>query len=207
MKRLTLSRALVPPRPQRVGYRPSSGRIGSSAATGVTLVELLAVMAIVAILLTIGIPSYQYVSTSYRVSGEVNGLLGDLQFARGEAIKEGQTVTACISTNGQSCAAGATGWHQGWIVFSDVADNQTVNTAIGDTVLRVQSAFSGTDTFEGGVTSVTFSRDGFALGLPGGGATLTLHNSTANSAWTRCLELNVAGIMSIYTHTTQAGCA
>ncbi len=206
MKRLPLSRALVPPRLLRAGHRPSTGRIGSNAATGVTLVELLAVIAIVAILLTIGIPSYQYISTSYRISSEANGLLGDLQFARGEAIKEGQTVTACISTNGQTCAAGGTGWQQGWIVFSDVADNQTVNTAIGDTVLRVQSAFTSSDTFEGGVTSVTFSRDGFALGLPNGGATLTLHNSTASTAWTRCLEMNVAGIMTIYTHTTQAGC-
>jgi type IV fimbrial biogenesis protein FimT len=204
MKRLPLNRARVPPRLLRAGPKPS-GRMRLSAAPGVTLIELLAVIAIVAILLTIGIPSYQYISTSYRISSEANGLLGDLQFARGEAIKEGQTVTACISTNGSTCAAAPNGWHQGWIVFSDVGDNQTATTT-GDTVLRVQSAFTGTDTFEGGVNSVTFSRDGFALGLPNGGVTLTLHNSTSNSAWTRCLELNVAGIMSIYTHITQAGC-
>ena len=55
---------------------------------GVTLVELLTVMSIVAVLLGIAIPSYRYVTTSNRMSGEVNGLLGDLQFARVEAIRE-----------------------------------------------------------------------------------------------------------------------
>jgi type IV fimbrial biogenesis protein FimT len=201
MKRMPLRRSLVP-RLRRCA-RPASW-VGAS---GVTLVELLAVIAIVAILLTIGVPSYQYISTSYRISGEANGLLGDLQFARVEAIKEGQTVTACASTDGATCAVAGSGWQAGWIVFSDVSNNQTVGGT--DTILRVQSAFTGSDTFvdqTNGLQSVTFNRDGFALSLPNGGVTFSLHNSTASSAWTRCLELNVAGIMSVQTHMTQAGC-
>ncbi|HTX24261.1 MAG TPA: GspH/FimT family pseudopilin [Steroidobacteraceae bacterium] len=198
MKRMPIGQTLV----TRVSRPPT--RTPRARMSGVTLVELLAVIAIVAILLSIGVPSYQYITTSYRISSEANGLLGDLQFARVEAIKEGQTVTACVSSDGAHCA-GADGWQAGWIVFSDVSDNQTVGAA--DTILRVQSAFTSTDTFDGTVTAVTFSRDGFALGLgTSGGATITLHNSTSNPNWTRCLELNVAGIMSIYTHTTQATC-
>src|SRR4029077_19926251 len=46
---------------------------------GFTLTELIVVSAIVAILLGIAIPSYKYITTSYRMSAEVNGLLGDLQ--------------------------------------------------------------------------------------------------------------------------------
>src|SRR5882672_12636130 len=75
--------------------------------TGFTLTELMVVLAIVAILLSIGVPSYRYVTNSYRMSAEVNGLLGDLQYARSEAIKEGQTVSTCVSTNGTACAGGA----------------------------------------------------------------------------------------------------
>ncbi len=174
--------------------------------TGVTLIELITVIAIVAIMMTIGVPSYKYIDNSYRISGEVNGLLGDLQFARVEAIKEGQTVTACISTDGATCAGGNTAWQSGWIVFSDVNNDQTVDN--GDTVLRVQAAFTSTDTFaaDGGLTSVTFSREGFALGLPNGGTVFTLHDATSNSIWTRCLDVTVIGMMTVYTNATQATC-
>jgi type IV fimbrial biogenesis protein FimT len=200
MQRTSLSRNPAPRTPRRA--RPT----GSTSASGVTLLELLAVISIVAILLTIGVPSYRNISTSYRISSEANGLLGDLQFARAEAIKEGQTVTVCVSANGTSCAAAAAGWQSGWIVFSDVSDNQTVGGT--DVVMRVQATFNGSDTFAdaSGMSAVTFSREGFALGLPNGGATITLHDPTANTYWTRCLELNVIGIMSIQTPASQPGC-
>src|SRR6266567_7672105 len=93
---------------------------------GFSITELMVVVAIVAILLGIGAPSYRYIKNSYRMSAEVNGLLGDLQYARAEAIREGQAVTACVSSDGASCTGGAH-WENGWIVFSDPNNNQTVN--------------------------------------------------------------------------------
>jgi type IV fimbrial biogenesis protein FimT len=174
--------------------------------TGVTLVELLTVIAIVSILMAIGLPSYRYIQNSYRISGEVNGLVGDLQFARAEAIKEGETVTACISTDGATCAAGAPGWQSGWIVFADLNDDQTVDP--GDTVLRVQAPFTSTDTFDSdaGLTAVTFNREGFALGLPNGGTTLTLHDATSNPTWTQCLDVTVIGMLTVTSHTQTPAC-
>jgi type IV fimbrial biogenesis protein FimT len=167
---------------------------------GFTLTELLVVMGIVAILLGIGVPSYRYITNSYRMSSEVNGLLGDLQFARGEAIKEGLTVTACVSRDGATCDAGSTTWQEGWIVFQDLNNDQTVDP--GDTVLRVQNSFAGTDTFvaDNGVSSVTFNREGFATG-PGGfpSSTVTLHDRTASAAWTRCLYITSTGLMATET--------
>ena len=71
--------------------------------TGFTVTELMVVVAIVAILLGVGVPSYRYITNAYRMSAEVNGLLGDLQYARSEAIKEGQTVTTCVSKDGIAC--------------------------------------------------------------------------------------------------------
>ena len=174
--------------------------------TGVTLVELLTVIAIVSILMAIGLPSYRYIQNSYRISGEVNGLVGDLQFARAEAIKEGETVTACISTDGATCAAGAPGWQSGWIVFADLNDDQTVDS--GDTILRVQAPFTSTDTFDSdsGLTAVTFNREGFALGLPNGGTTLTLHDATSDPAWTQCLDVTVIGMLTVTSHTQTPAC-
>ena len=63
-----------------------------STQSGFTLVELLITITIATILMSIGIPSYKYVTTSNRVSGEINALLADMQFARYEAVKEGLTT-------------------------------------------------------------------------------------------------------------------
>jgi type IV fimbrial biogenesis protein FimT len=172
---------------------------------GFTLTELLVVVAIVAILLGIGIPSYRYITNSYRMSAEVNGLLGDLQLARGEAIKEGQMITACVSRDGATCDAGSTTWQEGWIVFQDLNNDQTVDP--GDGVLRVQTGFSGTDTFtaNNGVSSVTFNREGFATAAAGfAGTTIVLHELTANPAWTRCLYVTSTGLMATETPSTLA---
>jgi type IV fimbrial biogenesis protein FimT len=155
---------------------------------GFTLVEMLIAMALVAILLTIGIPSFRFVTNSNRIAGEINGLLGDMQFARSEAIKEGQPVTICVSTDQATCATGANAnaWQSGWIV-SDVNGN----------VLRVQTPFSGTDTFlaSNTVKSVTFNREGYATGIANG-TLITLHDSTNNINWTRCLSITLVGLMA-----------
>src|SRR5215469_5619127 len=167
---------------------------------GFTLTELLVVTAIVAVLLGIGVPSYRYITNSYRMSSEVNGLLGDLQFARSEAIKEGQMVTACVSRDGATCDVGSTTWQEGWIVFQDVNNDQTVDP--GDTVLHVQTTFSGTDTFTAanGVSSVTFNREGFATAAAGfAGTTVTLHDAGANAQWTRCLFVSPIGLVATET--------
>ena len=159
-------------------------------ASGFTMVEMLMTIAIATIVMTLAVPSFRYVTNSNRISSEVNGLLGDLQFARAEAIKEGKTVTVCVSSNGTDCI-NSNAWQSGWIVFSDPA-NTGVHDA-GETILRVQKTFSGTDTFQASnnLASVSFNREGYA---PVANATLiTLHDLTATTAWTRCLSLNFVG--------------
>jgi len=184
--------------------KTNAGSVASSCRTGAlikrttirgfTLVEVLITIAIASILLTIAIPSFRYVTNSNRIAGEVNGLLGDLQFARAEAIKEGRTVTVCTSADGATCA-GVTTWQSGWIVFSDPTDVGVVDP--GETILRQQAAFSSTDTFNAsnGVGVITFNRDGYAIGIANG-TLLELHDSTNTSAWTRCLVVNLSGEMT-----------
>ena len=92
---------------------------------GFTLIEMISVMSIVAILLAIGVPSYRYVTSANRATSEINGILGDLQFARAEAIKSGLTVTVCPSNNNTGCTA--TAWNAGWIVFTDAGVIGTVD--------------------------------------------------------------------------------
>jgi type IV fimbrial biogenesis protein FimT len=164
-------------------------------AAGFTLVEILITIGIAAVLMAVGIPSFRYVTNSNRIASEINGLLGDLQFARGEAIKEGRSITACVSTDGQNCTS-SNSWNNGWIVFQDPNGNHTVDG--GETVLRVRSTFSGSDAFiaTGNVTSITFNRQGYAVGMPTAGTMLQLHDTTSNANWARCLIVNFNGMMS-----------
>ncbi len=168
---------------------------------GFNMFEMLAVIMIVGIMAAIGVPMFKYVTVSNRMSGEINSLLGDMQFARNEAVKEGQTVTVCASANPTasvpSCS-GTTSWQSGWIVFSDPVNNQQLPTRAP--VLRSQSAFTATDTLvaDNNVQAVTFNREGFANSGPPGtetqhtAVTITLHDATANAQWTRCLAINSA---------------
>jgi type IV fimbrial biogenesis protein FimT len=151
------------------------------------------VVAIVAILLGLGVPEFRYITNAYRMSAEVNGLLGDLQYARAEAIREGQPVTVCVSTNGTACTGGAGNWAGGWIVVN-----------AGGVVLRRQGAFTGAtpDTFNasGGLTAITYNREGFATTAAGFPNTIIrLHDSTSNVAWTRCLWITPVGTLTTET--------
>jgi len=167
------------------------------STSGVTLIELLVTIAIIAIVAVFGIPSYRSVTTANRMATEINSLTGDLQYARAEAIKEGQPVTVCVSSTGTSCAA-SNSWQSGWIVFSDANGNKSVDTGgtTPDTVLRYQQAFGGSDTLvgtttgsAGGLVAVTFNRVGFSTDQ----GTLTLHDSNNTLAWRRCLKISLVG--------------
>lgn len=171
-----------------------------------TLIELVVVMVLVGILVAIGVPSYRSITNSSRMASESNALLGDMQYARAEAAREGQSVTVCISKNGSSCDSASTTWQEGWIVFSDANSNQSVD-APADTVLRVQRALSGTDTFESSNNdyAVTFTREGFA-NLGAGGLTITLRTTPVNTYYSTCLSLTQVGAMSIQTNSNEASC-
>src|SRR5579871_263767 len=128
---------------------------------GFTLLELLMVMLIVGILAWVGTSSFKYVTTSNRISSEINGLLGDMQYARSQAIKSGSPVTVCPTTNFTGCANSTT-WSTGWIVFLDFNGNGAVDA--NETIIRSQIAFPS-DTLVSSVgtfKSITFNREGYA---------------------------------------------
>lgn len=182
-------------------------RIGQA---GVTLIELLIVVTLAAILMSIGVPSYRYVTTSNRMVTEVDSLLGDLQYARSESVREGQYVTVCVaqSTNpaGPSCAASGTAtWQNGWIIFSDVNHDATVDTVAS--VLRIHNAFSSSDTFVASpaASAVTFNREGFAS-LGSGATRITLNDSGNDAIYARCLDINQAGKSSTQNHSSDVTC-
>lgn len=86
---------------------------------GLSLIELLATLTVVAVLLGMGVPAYDSLVEDNRLVSNTNELVAAMHFARSEAIKRGTDVRICISNNANVGAAGCSGgtdWSAGWNV-------------------------------------------------------------------------------------------
>lgn len=111
----------------------------ASGVRGFTLIELMVVVAVMAIVLALAIPSFQSIINANRLASGANEMIAALQTARMEAIRRNQRAEVCFSANanagaGASCA---TSGINGWITFLDV-DKSGVFDA-GDTLLRTST--------------------------------------------------------------------
>ena len=88
----------------------------TSKQQGFTLIELLFALGIAAILLNIGLPSFQTLLENSKMTAEINQLRGTLQLARESAITQNKKVTICPSEDGLTCS---TNWSDGYISFID----------------------------------------------------------------------------------------
>lgn len=91
---------------------------------GVTLIELMVAISVLAILVTVGVPSFMNLVKDVRMRSSVNGMVTALRVARGEAIKRGTTVAFCASADLANCDASAT---RAYIVFSDADGDYSVD--------------------------------------------------------------------------------
>ena len=85
---------------------------------GITLIEVLVGITIVAILTSVATPSFTALLSVNRLATQANEILGALTISRSEAIRLNKRVVFCRSDDGTSCAAGGGNW-QGWLVFAD----------------------------------------------------------------------------------------
>lgn len=108
---------------------------------GFTVIELLVTVAVFAIILTVGVPSFVDLIRNNRVATQANLFIGTLSVARSEAIKRGARVTLCKSGDQLSCTT-ADDWAQGWLVFADANENASVDA--GEAVIQVYQPLEGT---------------------------------------------------------------
>jgi type IV fimbrial biogenesis protein FimT len=86
---------------------------------GYTLVELCAGLAIFALLLALGVPSYARLMEERRLLDEARRLSDAVVLARSEAIKRNGVVVLCPVAPPAACGD-ADHWHDGWIAFEDL---------------------------------------------------------------------------------------
>lgn len=164
---------------------------------GLTLVELMITLIVIAIALTLAVPGFTNFIRDNRVTSQANEFLVSLTFARSEAIKRGRPVSVCASGDQASCS-GSNDWDAGWIVFTD-NDGTEGELDGADELLRVHEALPGsTLTTDGGSDYVRFSGDGLADAVDD----FTLDPSGCEDEQARAIEMGATGRAGI----SKTGC-
>ena len=112
-----------------------SGRL----ARGLTLIELMIVLLIVAITLGLGVPAMRQLIYGMQVSSEISRLMGSVNLVRSEALRRNQAVTLCpssMATTGEAVCGGTLA--DGWIIFANRDRDKVVDE--GDVLIRVFEA-------------------------------------------------------------------
>jgi type IV fimbrial biogenesis protein FimT len=91
----------------------------SPRARGMTLIELLASLAIGCILFAVAVPNLTTLVQNTRRTTLLNQFVGALQLARIESAERGRVVVLCASADGSTCGT-ESDWNSGWIVFANL---------------------------------------------------------------------------------------
>lgn len=136
------------------------------STSGFTLIEALVVIAITAILVAVGIPSFRTFTAGRSVDSHVAELSGALRLARAEAIKRGAPVTVCQTADPNAdppACANAADWSTGWLIFVDRGDQGSFDN--GDVLVQARNGFTNSGGMQrtAGNAFLTFLPTGVAM--------------------------------------------
>ena len=179
---------------------------------GMTLVELMVTLSLMATLMLIAIPGFRSQVASTRLTTATNELVSTLTRARAESMRLGSRVTVCKGDASTStCSASATqGWEDGWIAFQDTTrsgSNAAFDT--GETTTFKVQPLSSDLRIQGNTALnryVSFAADGRAKTMTGSQlfGTIRVCNTSsalANNNRARDLTLIATGRIVIDTPT------
>ncbi len=152
-----------------------------AAGSGFTIIELMVVVAIVAVLAAVGLPSMRDLLKTNRMKTVSLDLYSALTLARSEAIKRSSSSVSMIAVGGN--------WQNGWTVTCvDVAGS----CGGADVVLLSQEAVDASTILTGPAGNiVTYSRDG-RLATPAASFRVSI-GADHPSVPMRCVDVNVSG--------------
>lgn len=151
---------------------PARLRAAVPQQRGLTVIELMVVLALVAVVAGIAAPGMRSFAAGVRIKSLANELTSDLLVARSEALKRNASVT--VAPNGN-------GWQAGW----------NVRTA-ADLLLQREASHADLQ-FEAPPALMVFNASG-RLTNPAGTVRMTVSSSNLQSdAAKRCVEVDPSG--------------
>jgi len=106
---------------------------------GFTIIELMTAVALLAVMVVIGVPSFNSIINTNETAAKSNAFLSALKVARTEATKRRQNIIVCASNNQSDCASN--NWSNGWIVFEDTDGGNDFDA--GETIIDTYSLPAG----------------------------------------------------------------
>ena len=115
----------------------------TARSQGVTLIETMATVAIVAIVGSVAIPSFMSLHRAANRTAIVNDFVHSIFLARSEAIKRNSVVSICRSNDGNRCDNDAPNWNGGWIVFENLDHDAPAALDPGEPILYRHQGIDG----------------------------------------------------------------
>lgn len=173
---------------------------GITGESGFTLIELIVTLAVAAIVLSVGVPSFRGVIMDNRLVSQSNQFVTSVKMARSAAVRFQRPATVCSSANFDAavptCSAD-NDWSDGWIVWVD-KDRDAVTDA--NEIISVFGPIHDASTLSSGTaSSFTFDARGFAM--TGGGDLTLCDNRTSETG--RIIKVNSVG----RTNVARQGCS
>lgn len=171
-----------------------------TCARGFTLAELMVTIALVAILLTLGLPSFQDSIRRNRISTATNEFLAGLALARTEAIRSARGSGVCgANADGNGCVDEGMEWSNGLLIWTDANATRGFDAGV-DTVVRRIQATDGVSVTVSAASSAPEGQIAFnSRGMAANGArtiTLTPANCKEGEQLVREMSLTTVGQVS-----------
>lgn len=137
----------------------------SKRSRGFTLLELMVTITVLAVIVAIALPNMRDFIVGNRLSSNVNGFIGLINYARSEAIARNQDVMVCPKASGAITCASTTSWNTYDIqAFADEDGSGQLNAA--ESALKTMAAVDPSNTNTGfdqtGNAPLVFGSGGFA---------------------------------------------